>query len=195
VSDAGSKSEGFFARWSKRKAEAAALADPHPSPLPGGEREQVAGDRAAGSASPAAAESSLARASGRGTEGEGAAAEHTPPPPTLHDVAALDRHAPDFSRFVAPGVDDTVKRAALKKLFSDPQFNVMDGLDTYIGDYNTPDPLPASMLRQMAQAKFLGLFQDDPHEDADLQLQPDDADRRAGAGAGPEGEPGQPDPA
>ena len=30
----------------------------------------------------------------------------------------------------------------MKKLFSDPHFNVMDGLDTYIDDYGKPDPLP-----------------------------------------------------
>ena len=30
----------------------------------------------------------------------------------------------------------------MKKLFSDPHFNVMDGLDTYIDDYGKPDPIP-----------------------------------------------------
>jgi hypothetical protein len=78
-----------------------------------------------------------------------------------------------------------VKNAALKKLFADPQFNVMDGLDTYIDDYGKPDPLPERMLRQMVQARFLGLFatkkkhsrgeRRGPDEDADLRLQPDDA--------------------
>ena len=63
----------------------------------------------------------------------------------------------DFSRFVASGVQTDVKNAALKKLFADPHFNVMDGLDVYIDDYNTPDPLPSGMLRRMAQAKWLGL--------------------------------------
>jgi hypothetical protein len=33
----------------------------------------------------------------------------------------------------------------------------MDGLDIYIGDYNTPDPLPAGMLAKMVGAQFLGL--------------------------------------
>ena len=37
----------------------------------------------------------------------------------------------------------------------------MDGLDTYIDDYSKPDPMPAAMLRQMAQSKFLGLFDDE----------------------------------
>lgn len=79
------------------------------------------------------------------------------PLPTLDDVAALGLDA-NYSRFVASGVDENVKRAALKKLFAEPQFNVMDGLDTYIDDYGLPDPLPAGMLRKMNQAWDLGLF-------------------------------------
>ena len=73
-----------------------------------------------------------------------AAHRHAPaaaPPPTLDDVAVLTRES-DYSRFVAPDVDGGVSNAALKKLFSDPHFNVMDGLDTYIDDYSKPDPLP-----------------------------------------------------
>ena len=80
---------------------------------------------------------------------------------TLEDVAQLTRDS-DYTGFVARGVTPEVKNAALKKLFTDPHFNVMDGLDTYIGDYNTPDPLPEGMLRQMVQSKLLGLFDDDP---------------------------------
>ena len=55
------------------------------------------------------------------------------PPLTLADVERLGRDS-DYSRFVARDTDPTVQRAAMKKLFSDPHFNVMDGLDTYIGD-------------------------------------------------------------
>ena len=106
-------------------------------------------------------------------------------------MAGLTRDA-DFSRFVAPGVDDTVKRAALKKLFSDPHFNVMDGLDVYIDDYSKAAPLPATMLRKMAQAAVLGLLRDED-ENPDLQLQPDDADRRPGPEPRAAGEPGRED--
>ena len=53
----------------------------------------------------------------------------------------------------------------MKKLFADPHFNVMDGLDIYIDDYSKSDPIPESMLRQMASAKFLKLFDED-EEDA-----------------------------
>jgi hypothetical protein len=82
----------------------------------------------------------------------------------LADVALLGRES-DYARFVAPGVDAGVRNAALKKLFSDPHFNLMDGLDTYIDDYGKPDPLPAGMLRQMAQSQAMGLFDDEPPPD------------------------------
>lgn len=76
------------------------------------------------------------------------------PPPTLDDVAALS-HEADFRRFVAPGVDEAVRRSAMKKLFTDPHFNVMDGLDIYIDDYNKFEPLPAAMLAMLEHAKPL----------------------------------------
>jgi hypothetical protein len=69
------------------------------------------------------------------------------PLPTLDDVAKLSRDS-DFSPYVARNVDAGVRNAAMKKLFSDPHFNVMDGLDTYIDDYGKPDPIPLSMLRR-----------------------------------------------
>ena len=52
----------------------------------------------------------------------------------------------------------------MKKLFADPHFNVMDRLDTYIDDYGKPDPIPPAMLRQLASAKFLKLFDDEDEE-------------------------------
>jgi len=55
----------------------------------------------------------------------------------------------DFTQFLAPKVDESIKRAALRKLFSDPHFNVMDGLDTYIGDYTQADPMPEGMLAKL----------------------------------------------
>jgi hypothetical protein len=82
------------------------------------------------------------------------------PLPTLADVEALTRDS-DFSRFVLPGVDESVRHAAMSKLFSDPHFNVMDGLDTYIDDYGIADPMPDAMLRRMTQSKVLRLFDDD----------------------------------
>lgn len=83
------------------------------------------------------------------------------PPPTMQDVSNLSSES-DFKPFVARDVAPEVRNAAMKKLFADPHYNVMDGLDIYIDDYSKPDPLPKAMLRQMASAKFLNLFDEDP---------------------------------
>ena len=84
--------------------------------------------------------------------------EETPPLPTLEDVAKMDRFDPDFSAFMKPDVDPVVQQAALKKMFTDPHFNIMDGLDIYIDDYSKPDPLPPGMLERMVQSDMLKLF-------------------------------------
>jgi len=81
-----------------------------------------------------------------------------PPPPTLDDVEKIDVKSPDFSSFMRPDVDPVVQQAALKKMFSDPHFNVMDGLDIYIDDYTKSDPIPLDMLKRMQQSELLGLF-------------------------------------
>jgi hypothetical protein len=60
----------------------------------------------------------------------------------------------DFTAFLRPGVDDKVKRAALKQLFRDPRFNIMDGLDTYIDDYTKADPIPPDILADLLQRGF-----------------------------------------
>ena len=65
---------------------------------------------------------------------------------------------------MARGVTPDVKNAAMKKLFTDPHFNVMDRMDIYIDDYSQPDPLPMAMLRQMTSAKTLNLFNDEPED-------------------------------
>lgn len=72
--------------------------------------------------------------------------------PTLEDAARLTAQS-DYSAFVARGVDKRVQQLALKKLFSDPHFNLMDDLDIYISDYNRADPLPATMLAALRQAQ------------------------------------------
>ena len=74
------------------------------------------------------------------------------PAPELPPVDGLTADS-DFSGFMHPKVDENLRRAALKKLFSDPHFNVMDRLDTYIDDYSQPDPLPAGMLAGLRQAQ------------------------------------------
>jgi hypothetical protein len=86
-----------------------------------------------------------------------------PSGPTLADVAELTPES-DFRPFVARHVVPAVKNAAFKKLFADPHFNIMDGLDIYIDDYSQPSPLLPEDLQQMVAAKFMKLVQDDPPE-------------------------------
>jgi hypothetical protein len=93
------------------------------------------------------------------------------PPPVLAKAAAAEPAAPargnplppvqsltidsDFSAFLQPEVDETLKRQALKQLFRDPRFNVMDGLDVYIDDYSKPDPIDPDIVRQMVQGRYI----------------------------------------
>ncbi|PLT19817.1 MULTISPECIES: DUF3306 domain-containing protein [Ralstonia] len=128
--------ESFLSRWSRRKA-AQRRGTPEPEAPP---RAEVVRPPQPESA-PAPAEP----------------APDAPPPLTLEDAAKLTP-ADDFAPFVARGVDEAVKRAALKKLFADPHFNVMDGLDTYIDDYSQPDPIPPDMLRELRHTVELRLF-------------------------------------
>jgi hypothetical protein len=76
------------------------------------------------------------------------------PLPTLADAAELNAGS-DYSAFVARGVDSAVRRLAMKKLFADPHFNLIDGLDIYMGDYNLPDPVSPEMLASLSHAKNL----------------------------------------
>jgi hypothetical protein len=59
----------------------------------------------------------------------------------------------DYRDFFHPKVDEGVRRSALKKLFSDPHYNIMDGLDTYIDDYSRTEPIPPAMLAGLVQAQ------------------------------------------
>ena len=86
-------------------------------------------------------------------------------PQPLPPVASLTPES-DFKPFMRPDVDPGVKQAAMKQLFKDPHFNVMDGLDTYIDDYSIADPIPAEMMKNLYQARQL-LFTDEEKAAAD----------------------------
>ena len=154
-----SDGEGFLSRWSKRKrgreaAPDAPAASPAASPSAG-----VPGPAAAPLAAGVATDAALARST------EASPKPEAPALPSLDDVAKLTRES-DYAPYVNLQVDPRVRNAAMKRLFSDPHFNVMDGLDTYIDDYGKPDPLPLSMLRQMTSARALGLFADEEAAEA-----------------------------
>jgi hypothetical protein len=163
--------ENFFSRWSKRKVQT---------------RE---GEAAPVEAAPAA---------GVRNEPPPEPAQPEIPPPTLEDVQLLTPQS-DFRRFVAPDVSPEVKNAAMKKLFADPRYNVRDSMDVYADDYSKADPLPESMLRQLAVSQVLKLFEETAdvgdgkkvaqsasHDDPDLRLQQHDAPAAESAGDGVE---------
>lgn len=87
----------------------------------------------------------------RETAAENTAGANEPAPqlPPL-DELTIDS---DYRDFFHPKVDEDTRRAALKKLFSDPHFNVMDGLDVYIDDYSKSEPIPPAMLAGMKTAQ------------------------------------------
>jgi len=65
----------------------------------------------------------------------------------------------DFTAFMGEEVEGALRRDALQKLFHAEHFNVMDGLDVYIEDYNTFEPVSAELLANLNQAR--GLIFDD----------------------------------
>jgi hypothetical protein len=98
----------------------------------------------------------LRRWSRRKQDAAAQAAETKPAPageaPALPSPDSLTFES-DFKAFMQAKVEEGVKRAALKKLFSDPHFNIMDGLDIYIDDYSKDDPIPQAMMASLEHAK------------------------------------------
>ena len=96
-------------------------------------------------------------------------------PPELPPVDSLRGLESEYKDFLRPDVDPATKSAALRKLFGDPHFNQMDGLDTYIDDYTKEDPIPPLMLRAMNQARSLGLFDDEEDKEKTAAAPPVEA--------------------
>ncbi len=162
---------GFLSRWSRRKAD---VREGRPLAEPATESSASASGnlstRVPNTAAPVAhaAQAATSNASSPAQTHEPTAG----PAPTLADAQQLTPES-DFTGFMARGVAPDVKNAAMKKLFTDPHFNVMDRMDIYIDDYSQPDPLPMAMLRQMASAKTLNLFDDEEQPEAlDVVTQP-----------------------
>jgi hypothetical protein len=145
-------SDHFFSRWSRRKQ---GLESTEPVP-PKTDNSPAAAVGAKPDHVPAPSSAPLAAGAASTAPAPDPAAQR-PPLPTLEDARALTPSS-DFQPFMQQGVAADVRNTAVKKLFTDPHFNVMDGLDIYIGDYNTPDPLPPGMLQKMVGAQFLNLF-------------------------------------
>jgi uncharacterized protein DUF3306 len=134
--------EPFLSRWSRRKLDSAK--DPAAPP-------EVAPETKAAAAAPPAARP--------------AARTDLPPLDTLKGLAS------EYQDFLRPGVDEKLRQSALKRLFRDPHFNVMDGLDTYIDDYSKPDPIPEEMLKSLKQANRMIFPEEAAEKDAEIEAE------------------------
>jgi hypothetical protein len=147
--------DGFLGRWSRRKALARQGQSAPDEP------ERAPAAHATVTRSTATVPEKFASNQPPGGDSRALAAPETEAKPlTLDDVKALTLDA-DFKPFVARSVAPEVRNAAFRKLFSDPHFNVMDGLDIYIDDYSKPEPMPTSVLKQLASARFLKLVEEE----------------------------------
>ena len=85
-------------------------------------------------------------------------------PPELPSVDKLTPQS-EFSGFMHPKVADALRRQALKKLFSDPHFNIPDPYEAYSGDWTVGEPIPDAMMATLNQARTL-LFSEQEKEQA-----------------------------
>ncbi|MDH4149324.1 MAG: DUF3306 domain-containing protein [Betaproteobacteria bacterium] len=89
--------------------------------------------------------------------------------PVLPNVEDLGMDS-DYRDFFHPKVKETVRRAALKKLFSDPHFSVVDGMDIYMDDYSIAEELPAAMAAGLKQTQnILGWAKEDREAEAERE--------------------------
>lgn len=135
-------SDNFLSRWSKRKLEVREqekLAEALP--------QQPSIDEARLAALP---EDDVA--AGRDTLQD--ATQPELPLPTEADLLAVEQGG-DIKAFMASKVSTELRNKAFKALFSRPEFNVMDGLDIYIDDYNKFTPLSQEDIAKMTLSKQL----------------------------------------
>jgi hypothetical protein len=107
------REDRFLARWSRRKAST---------------RVQEETERVAAKLTDETSEPPAPKAMAEKTDAD------MPP------VESLDADS-DYAQFLSHKVSERLRRAALRKLFHLPRYNVMDGLDTYIADYRHYAPL------------------------------------------------------
>jgi hypothetical protein len=117
--------EGFLSRWSRLK---------------NAERSGVAEGPEQDTAAPAA------------LPGDDGATEETESAPlTDADMPPLESLSgnSDVSGFLSKGVSEGLRRAALRKLFHSPKFNVCDGLDDYCEDFTNFPALGSTITADM----------------------------------------------
>lgn len=113
-------SDAFLSRWARRKRAARS----------GGDPEAVSPEAPAPADPPVSAATREVQ-------------ESPEDPPGDEDMPSLDNidAGTDMSGFFSPKVSEAVKKAALRKFFHSPAFNVVDGLDDYDDDFRTFEAL------------------------------------------------------
>jgi hypothetical protein len=111
------------------------------------------------------------------------------PAPVLPPVESLTPES-DFSAFMGPKVKDELRRVALKKLFSDPHFNIADPFEAYSGDWTGGEPIPPEMLATLNQARSVLLT---PEERKALEEQEASEKKEVAQGEPKPDEPGRQD--
>jgi hypothetical protein len=172
---------GFFERWSRLKRE---------------RESPPADDPAVAAPRPESVSPPIAGSAEVGEVSERAVQPPAPPVAELPKIEELDLTA-DFSGFLKKEVSESLRRAALRKLFNDPHFNRMDGLDIYIDDYSRSDPIPPEMMKKLQQ--FRTYLSDEKDEDRDSGMVGESApaaelDRAATEGESPRADDAPPEP-
>ncbi len=70
------------------------------------------------------------------------------PLPSMSDVDSLESHS-SLAGFLAKGVEKSIKKAAMKKIFLSSDFNVLDGLTDYDQDFSSVGSLPAEVAQNL----------------------------------------------
>ena len=133
--------ENFASRWSRRKIEARKDKPAEPEPSSGRTAPAVPADADAAAAPPGA-----------------------PAPRELPPLESLKGLASEYTEFLKPGVDENLRRSALKKLFADPHFENFERFEAYCEDFTKGEPIPLAMLKTLEHAKDL-LFGDEKKKD------------------------------
>lgn len=132
--------ESFLERWSRRK-QAVQHQD---ASEPRAEEGTLASDAAAEAEPGADANTAVQSASGSEPEEE-------PEPPGDEDMPPLETidQGGSVAAFFSPRVSAALRRAALRRLFAQPEMNALEALDDYAEDYSKFVPLGNTVTADM----------------------------------------------
>jgi hypothetical protein len=115
------REEPFLARWARLKRESH-----QPSPGSGDALEEAPAQPVRTEAAPAEEDAVTSSEAGE----EDVAAPELPPLESLTEES-------DFAPFLKAGVDPQLRREALRKMWRNPKYNIIDELDPYRADYKS----------------------------------------------------------